>query len=288
MANAAKRLPHNVPGDFFVDASCIDCDTCRWMAPETFVQRAGQASVHRQPTSPAERLRAEMALLSCPTVSIGTTSRHDLAPARAGLPDPITDDVLHCGYHAESSFGAASYLVLRPEGNVLVDSPRFAGPLVKQLEVLGGVAWMLLTHKDDVADHRRFAEHFGCRRVLHEDDVGPRTDDVEVRLQGEEPIALEAGLRALPVPGHTRGSVCFLHGEILFTGDHLAWSARRGRLTAFRTACWYSWSEQTRSMERLAAHRFSCVLPGHGRRARLAPHVMQDAVAALAREMAGR
>ncbi|XP_015064361.1 uncharacterized protein LOC107009532 [Solanum pennellii] len=27
------RRPQNVSGEFFVDHTCIDCDTCRWMAP---------------------------------------------------------------------------------------------------------------------------------------------------------------------------------------------------------------------------------------------------------------
>lgn len=34
--------------------------------------------------------------------------------------------------------------------------------------------------------------------------------------------------------------------------------------------CWYSWEEQTRSMERLLAYDFEWVLPGHGRRFRAA------------------
>ena len=29
MAKQRYRLATNAPGDFFVDASCIDCDTCR-------------------------------------------------------------------------------------------------------------------------------------------------------------------------------------------------------------------------------------------------------------------
>jgi glyoxylase-like metal-dependent hydrolase (beta-lactamase superfamily II) len=51
----------------------------------------------------------------------------------------------------------------------------------------------------------------------------------------------------------------------MFTGDHLAWSPARETLTAFRDACWFSWKEQTRSMEKLLAYRFEWVLPGHGR-----------------------
>jgi hypothetical protein len=27
MANVQERLPQNVPGDFFVDSTCIDCET---------------------------------------------------------------------------------------------------------------------------------------------------------------------------------------------------------------------------------------------------------------------
>src|SRR5205807_1309544 len=41
VAQAALRRPENAAGDLFVDSSCIDCDTCRWMAPATFA-RAGR------------------------------------------------------------------------------------------------------------------------------------------------------------------------------------------------------------------------------------------------------
>src|SRR5574342_371172 len=167
MAHPSKRLSHNAPGDFYVDSSCIDCDTCRWMAPETFTEREDQASVHHQPATEAARRRALMALVSCPTASIGTVEKHDAGPALEALPDRVEADVFHCGFHSESSFGAASYLIVRGEGNVLVDSPRFTMPLVRRLEDLGGVSRMFLTHRDDVADHRRFREHFGCERVMH-------------------------------------------------------------------------------------------------------------------------
>lgn len=49
MANLNLRRPENVSGDFYVDTSCIDCDTCRWMAPEVFVEVGEQSAVHHQP-----------------------------------------------------------------------------------------------------------------------------------------------------------------------------------------------------------------------------------------------
>ena len=53
------------------------------------------------------------------------------------------------------------------QGNVLVDVPRWTPLLARRLEELGGVAWILLTHRDDVSDHAAWAAHFGARRVIH-------------------------------------------------------------------------------------------------------------------------
>lgn len=41
MALIERRLPENVDGEFFVDDSCIDCDACRQIAPETFRDHGG-------------------------------------------------------------------------------------------------------------------------------------------------------------------------------------------------------------------------------------------------------
>jgi glyoxylase-like metal-dependent hydrolase (beta-lactamase superfamily II)/ferredoxin len=270
MASISQRLASNVPGEFFVDSTCIDCDTCRWMAPEVFDEEGEQSRVRRQPESADELRAAELALIACPTGSIGTTKKRDLSAARDAFPIAIEGDVHHCGYHSEASFGAASYFIRRPPargGNVLIDSPRFSAPLVKRLEALGGVATLLLTHADDVADHARFHDRFGCKRVLHAADTGTGTRGVEQKLEGEDPIAIDAEILAVPVPGHTAGSVCFLYrNDFLFSGDHVAWSESRGQVYAFRTACWFDWEAQCRSMERLARHEFEWILPGHGRR----------------------
>jgi len=265
MANVAERLPENVPGDFYVDRTCIDCDTCRRIEPAVFVAGNGYSYVGRQPESEEERHRSMMALVACPTGSIGTVSRTDARAAIAAYPERVTENVSFCGFTSPDSFGAWSYLVERPEGNLLVDSPRAANPLVKEIERRGGVHLLFLTHRDDVADHAAFAKRFGCERVLHERDVTSGTRAVERKLSGDDPVRLTDDLVAIPTPGHTQGHAVLLYREkFLFTGDHLAWSPRRGELTAFRDACWYSWSEQTSSMERLLDFRFEWVLPGHG------------------------
>lgn len=268
MAQIERRLPENVEGEFFVDESCIDCDACRQIAPGTFRDHGGQSSVFEQPRTPEASDRALMALVACPTASIGTLSRLNARQAALAFPTPVLDGVFFCGYTAESSFGAWSYLIQRPEsrgGNVLVDSPRFAAPLVRRIEAMGGVRLMYLTHRDDIADHARFAAHFGCPRVMHHGDGAARLG-IETITTGTESLRLDDELLSIPTPGHTRGhQVLHYRRQVLFSGDHLAWSPRRRALTAFRDACWYSWPEQTRSMEALLPYAFEWVLPGHGR-----------------------
>ena len=268
MAKLALRLAENVPGDFFVDSTCIDCDACRQIAPETFADGGDFAVVHHQPQTEAETRRALMALVACPTASIGTVGHHDAHIGIDAFPSLIAENIYFCGFTAESSFGAWSYLIVRDHehgGNVLVDSPRFATQLAKRIEAMGGVRRMFLTHRDDVADHDRFAERFQAERLMHADDGAARLG-METVIQGDEPFALDEDLVAIPVPGHTRGHTVLLYrNRFLFTGDHLAWSPTRNTLTAFRSACWYSWEAQIRSMEKLLQYEFEWVLPGHGR-----------------------
>ena len=268
MAQIAQRLPQNAEGDFFVDASCIDCDACRQIAPAVFREQRDQSIVYQQPRTPDELQRALMALVACPTASIGTVSRRNARAGVQAFPTPIVDDVHFCGFTSESSFGAWSYLIVRPSdagGNVLVDSPRFAGPLVRRIEEMGGVRLMFLSHRDDIADHAQFAEHFGCPRLMHQGDGAARMG-IERVISGEAPVRLDKDLLLVPTPGHTRGHQVLLYRDtVLFTGDHLSWSPERQTLRAHRNYCWDSWSLQTRSMERLLDYRFEWVLPGHGR-----------------------
>jgi glyoxylase-like metal-dependent hydrolase (beta-lactamase superfamily II) len=124
---------------------------------------------------------------------------------------------------------------------------------------------MLLSHRDDIADHAKFAAHFRCPRVLHEAE-NAAARGIERVITGTVPLRIDRDLELIPTPGHTRGHQVFLYrNKVLFTGDHLAWSPERETLTAFRDVCWYSWPDQTRSMEKLLAYQFEWVLPGHGR-----------------------
>lgn len=73
MADRNRKAPENVPGPFYVDDTCIDCDMCRTTAPDFFIrnEEGGYSVVLRQPVTPEELRQAQEGLESCPTDSIG-------------------------------------------------------------------------------------------------------------------------------------------------------------------------------------------------------------------------
>lgn len=277
MALIQLRRAENVAGDFFVDQTCIDCDLCRQIAPSVFTDIGDQSAVCHQPSSREEEFAALKALVACPTASIGTVEKHSTLGAVAAFPELIDTGVYFCGFASSSSFGASSYLITRTEGNVLIDSPRFTRPLARSIERLGGIRLIFLTHRDDVADHSQWADHFNAERILHRDDITRSTRQVERVVEGRDEVAIADDLLIIPTPGHTPGHAALLYkNEYLFSGDHVWWSDARKSLVASRSVNWYSWTEQIRSMKRLLDYRFSCVLPGHGRRVRANPETMRE------------
>jgi ferredoxin len=56
MADIANKYSENVPGKFYVDDQCIDCDLCRETAPANFTRSddGGYSYVFKQPTTPEE------------------------------------------------------------------------------------------------------------------------------------------------------------------------------------------------------------------------------------------
>ena len=265
MAKYELRNPDSLPGPLYVDTTCIDCETCFHLAPDLFIENFDLSNVVKQPSSLEEWGKAKAAILSCPTNSIGVQDPPALfSKANAQLPLAITPTTFYLGYTARDSFGASSYLILREDGNVLVDSPRFNKQLTNEIKKLGGVKYMFLSHQDDVADHEAFRSYFNCERIIHKDDQNVGTAACEIVITGEDPFQIAPDLLAIPTPGHSKGHMVLLFQNMLFTGDHLFYSAQSGDLYASKNVCWFSWSKQIDSVRKLLAYDFEWVLPGHG------------------------
>jgi len=75
MADIQNRYPENVPGQFFVDDQCIDCDLCREHAPRFFARNddEGHSYVANQPETEAEVKLCKEAADACPVEAIGAS-----------------------------------------------------------------------------------------------------------------------------------------------------------------------------------------------------------------------
>lgn len=282
MADEKKRLDSNVPGNFFVDATCINCDTCRQLAPTSFEEVGNFSAVTNQPTSERPIQQAYQALLACPVGSIGV--EHNDKPlmqeAMASFPLQLEDEVFYCGFNSEKSFGANSFFIEHPDGNWLIDSPRYLKHLVEVFERKGGITYIFLTHKDDVADAEKYAAHFGARRMIHRADL-EAAPNAEWVIEGVDSLQVMPQFRIIPVPGHTAGSMALLYkNRFLFTGDHLWWDSAEKRLDAPTRLVWRK-HVLADSIKKLIDHPFEWILAGHGDRTRLPADEMRAQLQAL-------
>jgi glyoxylase-like metal-dependent hydrolase (beta-lactamase superfamily II)/ferredoxin len=276
VADLRKKLPDNVAGEFFVDSTCINCDTCRQLAPATFDEANDYSFVRVQPRNASERRRVTRALLACPTGTIGCTEKNDAGQVMQDFPLELDAGVFYCDFNSPKSYGGNSYFLRHKDGNWLIDSPQYLPHLVSRFHEMGGIKYIFLTHRDDVAEAQRYAREFAAKRIIHELEQSAQPDaEIVIAGNDEHPVSLD--FLIIPTPGHSRGHCVLLHaGRLLFTGDHLWWEREDETLGAAQSVCWYSWIDQKASMERLLSYSFEWVLPGHGDRVHLPEEEMSQ------------
>ena len=73
MPDPGNKVAESVPGRYYVDTQCIDCDVCRVTAPANFQreEEKGYSYVFRQPASAEEEAGCQEAMDSCPVEAIG-------------------------------------------------------------------------------------------------------------------------------------------------------------------------------------------------------------------------
>ena len=286
MASLSRRYSKNVDGRYFVDDSCINCDTCRQLCTSVFDDGGGYSFVLSQPKTELEEKMTQMAIIACPTGSIGSTEEFERRIVRENFPLLLEDEVYYCGYNSPKSYGACSYFVNHSEGNWLIDSPRFSTYLNNKFKELGGIRYIFLTHRDDIADARKYQQYYeNCEIIIHYYDRSAFRD-ADIKIKGEDETSINQDFTIIPTPGHTKGHQVLLYkNKYIFTGDHLYWRRDWERLRATRNYCWYDWNEQIESMQKLLNYKFEWVLPGHGQRIKLDAKKMNNELTWLVEQM---
>lgn len=251
-----------------VDERCTNCDVSRQLATDLIAEVDGRSEVIRQPGTDAEHRAMHAAAFACPPRSLRLAGRLDAA--LDPFPMWLDERVALCGHNSRLTAGANAYLLRRPDGLMMIDTPRWSAALADRYAALGPVTDVLLTHRDHTAHGRAYADHFGARLWIHEDDLDAAPDADQV-LRGIEPTEIADGVSAHPLPGHTKGSVLFLADDTYcFTGDSFYWSRTTGDVEVAEAVTWYSITELAASLARTVPRiRCEWVLPGHGDRRHL-------------------
>ena len=115
-----------------------------------------------------------------------------------------------------------SFILERPEGNVVVYHSPGLNQATKDIDALGGATRVLMNH-----DH----ESLGGKPTIdlpfwiHQDDAQAISNTVKVDGYFKEREMLADDLEVIPTPGHTPGTTMFLWNNgkhrYLFTGDFL-------------------------------------------------------------------
>jgi|APSaa5957512535_1039671.scaffolds.fasta_scaffold61884_1 hydroxyacylglutathione hydrolase len=155
------------------------------------------------------------------------------------------------------NFGSYVYLIQLENKNILIDtsSPENSEELISHLHELNLsptiINIVILTHHH--WDHTGGIDLFpNAKFYASPKDFGENFHDIHTLKIPE--------LKIINTPGHSKGGICILHKDILFSGDTLFHQGTIGRTDLPGG----SMSEMKRSLEKISKLKFKTLLPGHG------------------------
>jgi glyoxylase-like metal-dependent hydrolase (beta-lactamase superfamily II) len=164
------------------------------------------------------------------------------------------------------TLGGSAYLLVRAEGNVLIDCPALDQINLDFLHFHGSVQWLFLTHRGAMGKTAEIQKIFGCEILVQEQEAYLLPGLTSFTF-GQE-FTLDSTIQAIWTPGHSPGSSCLYYrqfGGVLFSGRHLV-PNQQGQLMPIRTAKTFHWPRQLSSMqflrERFTAENLEYIFPG--------------------------
>ena len=128
---------------------------------------------------------------------------------------------------AFGSFKVSAYLLVRPEGNLLIYSSKIIERHFSFIEEKGGLQATIITHLHEASPYCNVvADHFGVPFYSPEIESKEISKSCRVDKTYKGNLHFDNTLEIISTPGHSSGSSCFIwtapdEKRILFTGDNL-------------------------------------------------------------------
>ncbi|MGD1909303.1 MAG: MBL fold metallo-hydrolase [Rivularia sp. (in: cyanobacteria)] len=149
------------------------------------------------------------------------------------------------------TLGGTAYLILRNEGNILIDCPAWDKNNQDFLESNGGVRWLFISHRGAIGKSAEIQKIFGCEILIQEQEAYLLPESRVTAFTDK--FTIDSALQLIWTPGHSPGSSCFYYnseGGVLFTGKHLV-PNREGEPVPLRTSKTFHWPRQIKSIKSL-------------------------------------
>ncbi|SKB13287.1 Beta-lactamase-like protein [Planktothrix sp. PCC 11201] len=164
------------------------------------------------------------------------------------------------------TLGGTAYFIVENQTNILIDAPPWNPTNQQFIEQLGGVQWLLITHRAAIGSSREIQKPTGCNILIQEQEAYLLPESKVTTFETE--LKLSSQSSVFWTPGHSPGSSCLYfsgHGGVLFTGRHLLPNLQ-GQPVPLRTAKTFHWPRQLNSirliLERFNSHTLNYICPG--------------------------
>jgi glyoxylase-like metal-dependent hydrolase (beta-lactamase superfamily II) len=165
------------------------------------------------------------------------------------------------------TLGGTAYAIVTPTGNLAIDSPVWNDLERQFIAAVGGINWLVLTHRGGIGKTATIAAESGCEVIIQEQEAYLLPDTQVTTFQHE--FELNDTINLIWTPGHSPGSSCVYYsnaGGVLFTGRHLL-PDRSGAPVPLCTPKTFHWQRQLRSVEAIwqqfpSQHPLSHICPG--------------------------
>lgn len=169
-------------------------------------------------------------------------------PTPTNKPPRVVLETIFAFTPNRDTLGGTAYLIVRKDGNILIDCPAFDANLLNFLHEQGGVRYLFITHRSAIAKTANLQSQLGCEVVINQQEAYLIPEIKVTTFQSE--LALSPEIQAIWTPGHTPGSSCLYYSEfggILFTGRHIL-PDQTGKPLPLRTAKTFHWPRQINSV----------------------------------------
>ena len=154
-------------------------------------------------------------------------------------------------------FGSYVYLIKLKEKNILIDT----GALWNRSEILEDLEELKLTPEDIhilILTHNH-PDHIGNISLFLNSKVYGSEKDFGKNLLDPKKLKIKE-LKIIETPGHSKGGICILYKDVLFSGDTLFHRNTLGRTDLPGS----SEKEMQESLKKIAKIKFKTLCPGHG------------------------